>query len=236
VGQHPDRGVDGQRVGGAVPGRAGPWPRPCWVAVPRHTTAIPPHRMLDVPTTVGDPRPDCPSVTGQPQATGTAAPQTAPAQLRDARTQDRTSRSARVEPRSRLAERLRYDLKAIRAFLLKEEFKFFWAYVSAHWGPVGFSIARPQRPCGRASGRFRKWRMLRTHRDGHAGPGREHGPRQVPRLETARVLECLRGLPMIHGFAHVKSIRPRPLSCCAAFGWLSQSPALLASREGVPSP
>ena len=45
---------------------------------------------------------------------------------------------------------------------------------------------------------------------------RERGPRLAPTLEPARVLRCLRGLPIIHGFAHLKPTRPRPLSCRAS--------------------
>jgi transposase len=33
----------------------------------------------------------------------------------------------------RLAELLRYNLKAVRSYLLKEDFQFFWDYVSAYW-------------------------------------------------------------------------------------------------------
>lgn len=34
---------------------------------------------------------------------------------------------------SRLAELLRYNLKSVRSYLLKEEFQLFWTYVSPHW-------------------------------------------------------------------------------------------------------
>ncbi len=33
----------------------------------------------------------------------------------------------------KLAELLRYNLKAVRSYLLKEDFQFFWSYVSPHW-------------------------------------------------------------------------------------------------------
>lgn len=33
----------------------------------------------------------------------------------------------------RLAELLKYNLRAVRAYLLKEEFQFFWTYVSPYW-------------------------------------------------------------------------------------------------------
>ena len=45
--------------------------------------------------------------------------------------------------------------------------------------------------------------------------GRERGPRAAPTLETGRALEWLRGLPMVHRFADLRRIRPRPLSCRA---------------------
>ena len=34
---------------------------------------------------------------------------------------------------TRLAELLRYNLRSIRSYLLKEEFKFFWSYTSPYW-------------------------------------------------------------------------------------------------------
>lgn len=33
----------------------------------------------------------------------------------------------------KLADLLRYNLKAARGYLLKEDFQFFWSYVSPHW-------------------------------------------------------------------------------------------------------
>ena len=33
----------------------------------------------------------------------------------------------------RLAELLRYNLRSVRAYLLKEDFQFFWNYVSPYW-------------------------------------------------------------------------------------------------------
>ncbi len=50
----------------------------------------------------------------------------------------------------------------------------------------------------------------------HAILGRERGPRAAPTLETGRALERLRGLPMVHRFADLRRIRPRPLSCRAS--------------------
>jgi hypothetical protein len=49
----------------------------------------------------------------------------------------------------------------------------------------------------------------------HAILRRERGPRAAPTLETGRALEWLRGLPMVHRFADLRRIRPRPLSCRA---------------------
>ena len=39
--------------------------------------------------------------------------------------------SAKQEPR--LAELLQYNLRSVRAYLLKEDFQFFWNYKSAYW-------------------------------------------------------------------------------------------------------
>ena len=33
----------------------------------------------------------------------------------------------------RLAELLRYNLRSVRSYLLKEDFQFFWAYTSSYW-------------------------------------------------------------------------------------------------------
>ena len=34
---------------------------------------------------------------------------------------------------TRLADLLRYNLRSVRAYLLKEEFQFFWSYTSPYW-------------------------------------------------------------------------------------------------------
>ena len=39
--------------------------------------------------------------------------------------------TAKQEPR--LAELLQYNLRSVRAYLLKEDFQFFWSYRSPHW-------------------------------------------------------------------------------------------------------
>ena len=36
----------------------------------------------------------------------------------------------------KLSDLLRYNLKAVRSYLLKEDFRFFWGYVSPHWAGV----------------------------------------------------------------------------------------------------
>jgi transposase len=36
----------------------------------------------------------------------------------------------------KLSDLLRYNLKAIRSYLLKEDFQFFWDYVSPHWAGI----------------------------------------------------------------------------------------------------
>src|SRR6516162_122402 len=51
----------------------------------------------------------------------------------------------------RLAELLRYNLKAVRAYLLKEDFQFFWHYISPHWaGGAPARCAPGSRPCRRS--------------------------------------------------------------------------------------
>ena len=55
---------------------------------------------------------------------------------------------------SRLAELLQYNLRSVRAYLLKEAFQFFWGYVSPYWtGPVSFWIGGVRKRCDRKSSR-----------------------------------------------------------------------------------
>src|SRR5215470_10467858 len=52
----------------------------------------------------------------------------------------------------KLAELLRYNLKAVRTYLLKEDFQFFWDYRSPSWAGSSW-IAGVRAPCGLASSR-----------------------------------------------------------------------------------
>jgi transposase len=66
---------------------------------------------------------------------------------------------------SSLAELLQYNLKAVRSYLLKEQFQFFWDYISPYWAGVFLD-----RWCGRVlrsriEPMKRVARMLRNHRD-----------------------------------------------------------------------
>lgn len=65
----------------------------------------------------------------------------------------------------KLADLLRYNLKAVRSYILKEDFQFFWGYVSPHWagkfldawcGRVMRSRIEPMKKVAR---------MLRSHRE-----------------------------------------------------------------------
>lgn len=65
---------------------------------------------------------------------------------------------------SRLAELLQYNLRAVRAYLLKEEFQFFWDYVSTYWAGTFLDrwCARTMR--SRIEPMKKVARMLRQHR------------------------------------------------------------------------
>lgn len=64
----------------------------------------------------------------------------------------------------RLAELVRYNLRSVRAYLLKEDFQFFWTYVSPYWAGQFLDrwCARTLR--SRIEPMKRVARMLRTHR------------------------------------------------------------------------
>ena len=64
----------------------------------------------------------------------------------------------------RLAELLRHNLKAVRAYLLKEDFQFFWQYVSPHW--AGWFLDRwcTRTLRSRIAPMQKVARMLRAHR------------------------------------------------------------------------
>ena len=70
-----------------------------------------------------------------------------------------------TEPQAgRLAELLRYNLKAVRAYLLKEDLQFFWHYVSPHW--AGWFLDRwcTRTLRSRLEPMQKVARMLRAHR------------------------------------------------------------------------
>jgi len=57
------------------------------------------------------------------------------------------------EQQTRLAELLRYNLKSVRAYLLKEQFQLFWNYASPLLGRPASSMPGVLRPCARRSSR-----------------------------------------------------------------------------------
>ncbi len=53
---------------------------------------------------------------------------------------------------TRLAKMLQYNLRSVRAYLLKEEFQFFWGYLSPYWA-AGSWINSVRTRCDRRSSR-----------------------------------------------------------------------------------
>jgi len=64
----------------------------------------------------------------------------------------------------RLAELLSYNLRAVRAYLLREEFQFFWAYVSPTWAGRFLDRWCTQTMRSRLRPMQKVARMLRRHR------------------------------------------------------------------------
>jgi transposase len=64
-----------------------------------------------------------------------------------------------------LAELLRYNLRAIRAYLLKEDFQFFWDYVSPHWAGRFLDRWCTRTLRSRLEPMKKVARMLRSHRE-----------------------------------------------------------------------
>jgi len=64
----------------------------------------------------------------------------------------------------RLAELLQYNLKSIRAYLLKEEFQLFWSYVSPHWAGRFLDSWCTKTMRSKIEPMKRVARMLRNHR------------------------------------------------------------------------
>jgi transposase len=65
----------------------------------------------------------------------------------------------------KLLDLLRYNLKAIRSYLLKEDFQFFWDYVSPHWAGKFLVLwgTRAMRSCIEPMKKLA--RMLLSHRE-----------------------------------------------------------------------
>jgi transposase len=64
----------------------------------------------------------------------------------------------------RLAELLRHNLRAVRAYLLKEDFQFFWQYVSPHWAGSFLDRWCKRTMRSRLEPMKKVARMLRAHR------------------------------------------------------------------------
>ena len=65
----------------------------------------------------------------------------------------------------KLADLVRYNLKTVRSFLLKEEFQFFWDYVSPHWAGRFLDTWCVQTMRSRIEPMKKVARMLRAHRE-----------------------------------------------------------------------
>ena len=64
----------------------------------------------------------------------------------------------------RLAELLRYNLRSVRAYLLKEDFQFFWDYISPHWAGQFLDRWCTRAMRSRLEPMKKVARMLRRHR------------------------------------------------------------------------
>jgi transposase len=64
----------------------------------------------------------------------------------------------------RLAELLKYNLRSVRAYLLKEEFQFFWTYVSPYWAGRFLDRWCTKTMRSKIEPMKKVARMLRTHR------------------------------------------------------------------------
>lgn len=65
----------------------------------------------------------------------------------------------------KLLDLLRYNLKAIRSYLLKEDFQFFWDYVSPHWAGKFLDLWCTRAMRSRIEPMKKVARMLRSHRE-----------------------------------------------------------------------
>ena len=65
----------------------------------------------------------------------------------------------------KLADLLRYNLRTVRAFLLKEDFDLFWTYTSPHWAGQFMDASCRQTMRSRIEPMKKVARMLRNHRE-----------------------------------------------------------------------
>ena len=65
----------------------------------------------------------------------------------------------------KLADLVRYNLKTVRSFLLKEDFQFFWDYVSPHWAGRFLDSWCSQTMRSKIEPMKKVARMLRAHRE-----------------------------------------------------------------------
>ncbi|MCC5863802.1 MAG: transposase [Wenzhouxiangella sp.] len=63
-----------------------------------------------------------------------------------------------------MADLLKYNLKSVRAYLLKEEFQLFWSYVSPYWAGRSLDCWCTKTLRSRIEPMKRVARMLRRHR------------------------------------------------------------------------
>ena len=66
---------------------------------------------------------------------------------------------------NKLSDLLRYNLKTVRSYLLKEDFQFFWGYISPHWAGRFLDHWCKQAMRSRIDPMKRVARMLRSHRE-----------------------------------------------------------------------
>jgi transposase len=70
-----------------------------------------------------------------------------------------------VKQEVKLEDLLRYNLKAVRSYLLKEDFQFFWKYISPHWAGVFLDRWCTRTMRSKIEPMKKVARMLRYHRE-----------------------------------------------------------------------
>jgi transposase len=65
----------------------------------------------------------------------------------------------------KLSDLLRYNLKAVRSYLLKEDFQFFWEYVSPYWAGIFLDRWCKRTMLSKIEPMKKVARMLRSHRE-----------------------------------------------------------------------